>query len=451
MAAADAEALNSMNVNLPEPDNRSNSVSQRPRTAVRKVPAKIATASTTETSDGTPTPDEEAQWLAELDVVDKEPDLTDYDCDDAEASSPPVFDSDYDPTPFLAASERRQQSEGRQAEHQETEGNDEDPMSRLRGLAAKANTGDNTALTKLREILDTHPEIWLTVGNLGSHAELAMIDLVSEGNLLMVESMRRHIQQLKVELLGANPSPLELLTVQRIVANWLHLQFADRACATADSGQVQTNAWAKRLEMAERRYQIALRSLKLVRQMQSKSSKAAMSTSSVADQDGTANEKQATTDATSASCTRRHNGRHAKTALNGSSNGCGGAANITPKANGKPINRVLAATRQKEPALSTSVKLDEKVNNMDGAPNLPPGNSNFESLIEALRRKDRDLNAYASEILYRLVKEMDLHKKVVPMLVREACLKGKQPDHRIRILDVVQRIGEPLDAEFFLI
>jgi len=355
MAAADAEALNSMNVNLPEPDNRSNSVRQRPKTAVRKLRAKIATVSTTETSGGTPTPDEEAQWLAELDVVDKEPDLSDYDCDDAEASSPPVFDPDYDPAPFLAASERRQQSEGKQAEQQETEGNDEDPMSRLRGLVAKANMGDNTALTKLRETLDTHPEIWLTVGNLGSHAELAMIDLVSQGNLLMIESMRRHIAQLKVELLGANPSPLELLTVQRIVANWLHLQFADRACATADSGQVPTNVWAKRLEIAERRYQIALKSLKLVRQMQSKPAKAAVSKSSVADQDGTANEKQATTDATSASCTRRHNGRHAKSALNGSSNGRGGAKSITPKANGKPINRVFAATHQVEPAPSTSV------------------------------------------------------------------------------------------------
>ena len=354
-ADADLEALRHMDMDLPELDNPSKSASQKPRHAVRKLPAKIATTSATETSNMTPTPEEEAQLLTQLDVVDQEPDLSDYSHDNAEADSGPVFDPDYDPAPFLAAWERRRQSEGKQAEQQETEGNDEDPMSRLRGLAAKANTGDNTALTKLREILDTHPEIWLTIGNLGSHAELAMIDLVSRGNLLMFESMRRHIAQLKVELLGANPSPLELLTVQRIVANWLHLQFADRACATADSGQVQTNAWAKRLEMAERRYQIALKSLKLVRQMQSKPAKAAVAKSSVADQDGTANEKQATTDATSASCTRRHNGRHAKTALNGNSNGCGGAVNITPKASGKPINRVLAATRQKEPALSTSV------------------------------------------------------------------------------------------------
>jgi hypothetical protein len=35
------------------------------------------------------------------------------------------------------------------------------------------------------------------------------------------------------------------------------------------------------------------------------------------------------------------------------------------------------------------------------------------------------------------------------MLVNEACRQGKQPDHRIRILNVVQRIGEPLDADSF--
>lgn len=86
---------------------------------------------------------------------------------------------------------------------------------------------------------------------------------------------------------------------------------------------------------------------------------------------------------------------------------------------------------------------------MDGAPTLPPGNSNYERLIEALRRKDRDLNAYASEILFRLGTEMGQNKQLVPMLVRDACRNGRRPDHRIRILDVVQRIGEPLDAESF--
>jgi hypothetical protein len=86
---------------------------------------------------------------------------------------------------------------------------------------------------------------------------------------------------------------------------------------------------------------------------------------------------------------------------------------------------------------------------MDRVPALPPGNSSYGRLIEALRRKDPELNAYASEILVRLATEMGLHKQLVRTLVQEACRKGKQPDHRIRILDVIQRIGEPLDAESF--
>ena len=79
---------------------------------------------------------------------------------------------------------------------------------------------------------------------------------------------------------------------------------------------------------------------------------------------------------------------------------------------------------------------------MDGRAMLPPGDSDFERLIEALRRKDPELNAFASEVLYRAGNGGG------PLLVREALGPGKHPDHRIRILDVIQRIGEPLGGEF---
>jgi len=80
---------------------------------------------------------------------------------------------------------------------------------------------------------------------------------------------------------------------------------------------------------------------------------------------------------------------------------------------------------------------------MDGMAPLPPGRSRFEQLVAALGRKDPAMNEYAAEIFRRV------GKPVVPMLVREAVCRGKQPDHRVRILDVIQRIGEPLDMAFF--
>lgn len=35
---------------------------------------------------------------------------------------------------------------------------------------------------------------------------------------------------------------------------------------------------------------------------------------------------------------------------------------------------------------------------------------------------------------------------VVPMLVREAIVRGKRPQHRIRLLEIIARIGAPLDV-----
>ena len=84
---------------------------------------------------------------------------------------------------------------------------------------------------------------------------------------------------------------------------------------------------------------------------------------------------------------------------------------------------------------------------MDGTHRLPPGNNGFARLIEALRKKDPELNAFASDVFIRVRSETGT--AVVPALVREACCKGKLPGHRIRILDVVQRIGEPLAADAY--
>ena len=80
---------------------------------------------------------------------------------------------------------------------------------------------------------------------------------------------------------------------------------------------------------------------------------------------------------------------------------------------------------------------------MDGTPTLPPGKSRFARLIAALRRKDPHLNEYAAEML------CCVGQPVVSLLVWESVIRGKQPDHRVRILDVIQRIGKPLDEAFF--
>lgn len=84
---------------------------------------------------------------------------------------------------------------------------------------------------------------------------------------------------------------------------------------------------------------------------------------------------------------------------------------------------------------------------MDRYPDFPEGNSAFDKMIEGLRRKRPKLNELCADVLIRTHKEAGAN--IVHPLVTEAALPGKHPNHRVRLLDVVQRIGEPLGPEDF--
>ena len=73
-----------------------------------------------------------------------------------------------------------------------------------------------------------------------------------------------------------------------------------------------------------------------------------------------------------------------------------------------------------------------------------PDTHRFEKLVKWLGLKDPQKNRAAVTLLSRL------GRPGMELLVEEAAGPGKQPDHRVAILDVVARIGEPLGpTEFF--
>jgi hypothetical protein len=83
----------------------------------------------------------------------------------------------------------------------------------------------------------------------------------------------------------------------------------------------------------------------------------------------------------------------------------------------------------------------------DKFPHLPPGRSLTDRLVQGLRRSNPKLNAYCVLVLIRTHKESDTN--LLPLLVVEAACSGKHPNHRVRILDVIQQIGEPLGPSAF--
>ncbi len=79
---------------------------------------------------------------------------------------------------------------------------------------------------------------------------------------------------------------------------------------------------------------------------------------------------------------------------------------------------------------------------MDTSPGHGTSTPCFDELIDALRKKDARKNAFATAMLCRLGEI-----GVVELLVQEANKPRRQPDHRVRILDVIQQIGTPLGPQ----
>ncbi|GAG50850.1 unnamed protein product, partial [marine sediment metagenome] len=135
-------------------------------------------------------------------------------------------------------------------------------------LVKKANEGNEDALAQLRQLLDNHPEIWQSVGDLAAHARMTMIRMISNGNRLLSESLHRKAEQMERELAGTSPTPLETLAVKRVVATWLELQLTDTIHPRPQGQTLKHERFALDLKRAaQRHFDTAVKSLALVRKM----------------------------------------------------------------------------------------------------------------------------------------------------------------------------------------
>jgi hypothetical protein len=135
-------------------------------------------------------------------------------------------------------------------------------------LVAQANAGDADALKNLRELLENRPEIWQRVGDLAAHAEMLMVNLISAGNRLMIESLQRTLHEMKAELVGPATSMLERMAIDRLLACWLQLQYVDNLAVKSSGGTLpNANFQLKRQDAAHKRYAAAVKSLAELRRL----------------------------------------------------------------------------------------------------------------------------------------------------------------------------------------
>jgi hypothetical protein len=148
-------------------------------------------------------------------------------------------------------------------------------LEKLHAVVRRAQAGDRTALPDLRKALDEHPGYFDHAGDLALMAQHTWLDLLSGTDLFIRETVERKLQEMRVELAGANPSPLEMLLVERIVACWLQLNHSDTVFAgNQSSPEAVRKELMKRQESAQRRYVDAIKQLAQLRKLVSPKAKA---------------------------------------------------------------------------------------------------------------------------------------------------------------------------------
>jgi hypothetical protein len=104
---------------------------------------------------------------------------------------------------------------------------------------------------------------------LARQAEHSLIAAAAGKNLAFQEALRRKLELMGEELAGANPTPVERLLVERVVACRLQVQDADVRYAQGQKNFSfeQGEYHQRRMDRAHKRYLSALRTLALVRKL----------------------------------------------------------------------------------------------------------------------------------------------------------------------------------------
>ena len=138
----------------------------------------------------------------------------------------------------------------------------------LAQLLKRAEAGDRSVLPELRRALDRDDALWRGYGDLAAHAEASLAMLAAGPNLFLAESLKRKLAELKAEVGGESPSPLERLLVERVTASWLQTNYYDGLLAqAAGAGEARLRALQRLQDAAHRRHLAGIKQLAVVRRL----------------------------------------------------------------------------------------------------------------------------------------------------------------------------------------
>ena len=142
-------------------------------------------------------------------------------------------------------------------------------LDELKGCVERAQDGDEEALFKVREILKEAPRLARIFVDLANIAQRSLVQRFSGDDPLVQEAIPPQLKAKREELAGPEPSPLEQLLAERIVACWLQLQYAEAIYAQnlGDMNMMQSEYHQRRLDRLHRRYLSSIKTLAQIRKL----------------------------------------------------------------------------------------------------------------------------------------------------------------------------------------
>jgi hypothetical protein len=149
-------------------------------------------------------------------------------------------------------------------------------LTELRALSEKAEAGDKEARKELRRLVRaSSPEVIAEASGIARRAEWMLVKTISAGKPLMEEALEERMHQMRSEIAGENPTPLEILLTERVVAGWLLVETLEGFIAAQYQRDVKAHRMAptyviqqsRIVESATRRYLAAIRELARVRKL----------------------------------------------------------------------------------------------------------------------------------------------------------------------------------------
>jgi hypothetical protein len=144
-------------------------------------------------------------------------------------------------------------------------------IAKLLNPMERAQDGDEGAVLDIREILDGSADLaWHLIKGPATMAESVLIEhITTDKDLASKELLRHQLESMRIEVAGENPSPLERLLAERVVATWLELQLFSGLYG-ANLGKLtlgQGDYYQKRSDRAHRRHLSAIRTLAQIRKL----------------------------------------------------------------------------------------------------------------------------------------------------------------------------------------